>query len=176
MAGDEGAGPGGLVRMLFEAWNDLDRAYAEMTEAEATARPDGASSFGWTLSHLAMFPDLVVNVLLGGGEPHPTFAREREEHGFSGDCGDWAAIAEAAREARASVEAALGGMSNADLAETVVPGWAGFPSTTLRYLVYRMIAHMYYHIGEVATRRGRGDDFPGDLAGVLEGPDIGQGA
>ena len=121
MAGDEGAGPGGLVRMLFEAWNDLDRAYAEMTEEEATARPDGASSFGWTLSHLAMFPDLVVNVLLGGGEPHPTFAREREEHGFSGDCGDWAAIAEAAREARASAEAAFGGMSDADLAETVVP-------------------------------------------------------
>ena len=163
-----------LVPMLFEAWNDLDRAYAEMTEEEATARPDGASSFGWTLYHLSMFPDLVVNVLLAGGEAHPTLARVREEHGFSGDCGDWATIREAAREVRAGAEAYLGGMSDADLAEAVVPGWGNFPATTLRYLVLRMIAHMYYHIGEVETRRGRGEDFPGPLASVIEGPDIGQ--
>ena len=164
-----------LVPMLLEAWDDLDRAYAEMTEEEATARPDGGSAFGWTLYHLAMFPDLIVSVVLGGGEPHPTFVRAREEHGFSGDCGDWPAIAEAAREVRAKVETALEGMTDADLAETVVPGWGDFPSTTLRYLVLRMVAHMYYHIGEVATRRGRGDDYPGPLTRVLEGPDIEQG-
>ncbi len=169
MAGNDGDRT--LVPMLFEAWNDLERAYAEMTEEEATARPDGASSFGWTLWHLSMFPDLIVNQVLGGGEAHPALTRQQEEHGFSGDCGDWAAIAEAAREVRASTEASLAGVSDAQLAETVVPGWGNFPSTTLRYLVLRMIAHMYYHIGEVATRRGRGDDYPGPLTGVLEGPD-----
>ena len=52
-----------------------------------------------------------------------------------------------------------------------MPAWGPFPATTLRYLVFRTIAHAYYHIGEVATRRGREQDFPGALAGVFEGPE-----
>ena len=165
-----------LVPMLFDAWDDLDRAYAEMTAEEATARPDDASAFGWTLRHLLGGFDFFVNDVMRGGAMHPTFAAEHAQYEFSGECGDWEAIAVAAREVRAEAEAFLRGMSDTDLAATTVPAWGPFPATTLRYLVYRMIAHTYYHIGEVATRRGRGDDFPGDLAGVLEGPDIGQGA
>ena len=165
-----------LVPLLFDAWDDLDRAYAGMTAEEATARPDGASAFGWTLRHLIGGFDFYVNEVMRGGAMHPTFAREHAEYEFSGECGDWDAIAAAAREVRAEAEAFLGGMSDADLAATVVPAWGPFPATTLRYLLFRTVTHAYYHIGEVATRRGREQDFPGALARVLEGPDIGRDA
>ena len=160
-----------LVPLLFESWGDLDRAYAGMTAEEATARPDGASAFGWTLRHLIGGTDFFVNELLRGGSMHPTFAREHAEHGFSGDCGDWEAIAQAAQETRSELERYLGGMSDADLAAAAVPAWGGFPATTLRYLTLRSIAHNYYHIGEVATRRGTEADFPGALERVFEGPE-----
>ncbi len=160
------AGEQVLVPLLFETWDDLDRAYAGMTAEEAIARPDGASSFGWTLRHLMGGTDFFVNELLRGGAMHPTFAREHAAYEFSGDCGDWDAIAQAAREVRAELERYLGEMSDADLAATVVPAWGPFPPTSLRYLVLRTIAHDYYHIGEVATRRGTEEDFPGPLARV----------
>lgn len=163
-----------LVPLLFDAWDDLDRAYAGMTAEEATARPDGASAFGWTLRHLIGGLDFYLNEVTRGGAMHPTFAREHAEHEFSGDCGDWEAIAKAAREVRTELEGFLGAMSDAELAATVVPAWGPFPATTMRYLVLRTVAHTYYHIGEVATRRGKEEDFPGALAGVFEGPDVGK--
>lgn len=160
------AGEQTLVPLLFDAWDDLDRAYSGMTAEEATARPDGASAFGWTLRHLIGGADFFVNELLRGGAMHPTFAREHAEYEFSGECGDWDAIAEAAGEVRSELETYLGEMSDADLAATVVPAWGPFAPTTLRYFVLRQVAHSYYHTGEVATRRGTEADFPGPLPRV----------
>jgi uncharacterized damage-inducible protein DinB len=167
------AGEQTLVPLLFDAWDDLERAYAGMTAEEATARPDGASAFGWTLRHLIGGFDFYVNELTRGRARHPTFAREHAEYEFSGDCGDWDAIAEAAREVLAEAKTYLSGMSDAELAETIVPGWEGYPATTLRYMLLRTVTHTYYHIGEVATRRGREQDFPGEMASVFEGPNQG---
>ena len=157
-----------LVAMLFDAWDDLDRASEGVTAEEATAQPEGGSSFGWTLRHLAGGLDFWVNTQLRGGSQHPTFAAEHAKYEFSGACGDWDAIAAAARDVRRDIESYLRPLSEDDLATIEVPGQGPYPAVSLRYMVSRSIAHTYFHIGEVATKRGLTGDFPGPLPNVIE--------
>ena len=153
-----------LIALLFDAWDDLDRAYAGLTAEEATARPEGGSSFGWTLRHLAGGLDFWVNALLRGGLQHPTFAAEHAQFEFSGD---WDAIAAAARDVRRDLETYLLPLSDEDLAGIEVPGTEQYPAVAPRCMVSRSIGHTYFHIGEVATKRGLADNFPGPLPNVI---------
>ena len=158
-----------LVPLLFDAWDDLDRAYAGMTAEEATERPDGASAFGWTLRHLIGGFDFYVNEVMRGGAMHPTFAREHAEYEFSGECGDWEGIAAAAREVRAEAEAFFGDMSDAALAGDgrarlgSVPGddaaLPGVPHDRARLLPHR-------GGGDAA---GAGAGLPGGAGGRVRG-------
>ncbi len=42
-----------LVAMLFDAWDDLDRAYKGVTAEEATARPEGEVALAARMGALA---------------------------------------------------------------------------------------------------------------------------
>ena len=162
-----------LVALLFNSWDDADRVFANLSEADVTKRHDGGSLFGWTLAHITAGMDGSFNVRAQGKQPHPAFAQEPYNSGSKnvGDCADFGAVQKAVKDVRQSVRTYLENMADADLERTRVPPMPLRPEVNLRYLVMRAVAHSYFHIGEVAAKRDRlghkVGDYPGPLADAM---------
>jgi uncharacterized damage-inducible protein DinB len=157
-----------LTGLLFNAWDDADRVYANLTIADALKRHEGGSSFAWTLRHMTEGVDNWVNVTLQGGKANATLAQEREKFGRTGDAGDWEAIRAAVAEVRNSARAYLENLTDADLDQIKVPPIGRWQEAPLRYYISRAIAHHYFHIGEVAAKRDRLGHKVGDYPGPLQ--------
>ena len=48
---------GDLTLLVYQAWEDLGRAVACLTTAQASARPDGHSAIAWTVGHVTQQVD-----------------------------------------------------------------------------------------------------------------------
>lgn len=160
-----------LVALLLNTWNDADRVFDGLSDAQALERHDGGSCFAWTLSHLTVGMDFFINATLRGGRVHPVLASQYERFGFSGEADDWPGIVSAVKDVRREIRYYLEGLSDEDLERTRVPAVREWPETPLRYILYRQITHHYYHIGEVAAKRSRSGydagDYPGPLADAM---------
>lgn len=162
-----------LVALLFDAWDDLDRAHEGLSPADAVSRADG-SSFAWTLAHTTNQLDW-LNVRIRGLDAHPLLGQERFRVGGPGEGEDWDHIRAAVSEVRAGLRPYLQSATAADL--DVVHPYEGSiarvreTGLTLRYAVSRVIAHHYFHLGEVASKRDRlghsVGDYPGPMANSL---------
>ena len=89
-----------LVGLLFESWNDFDRALEGVTEDEAVERHFGGSSFAWTYAHAANLIDAWVNVRFGTMAPHALIGQDRYRFGGTGEPGQWQAIRQGVKEVR----------------------------------------------------------------------------
>ncbi len=162
-----------LAALLIASWDDADRVFANLSEADAKNRWDGGSSFGWTLAHISGGLDRSFNMRAQGKPQHHLYASEPYKFGSVnyGDCTDFAAVQHATRETRASVKPYLESLTDADLERIKVPALGTQPEANLRYLVMRATAHHYFHIGEVAAKRDRlghkVGDYPGPLAAAM---------
>jgi len=160
-----------LVGLLFEAWNDLDRALAGLDDAQAMRAADG-SSFAWTAAHVANQVDAWINVRFAGRPPHALIGETRFRVGGSGAAEDWPGIRAAVAEVRQAARAYLERLSDADL-DLVVPYDGSFESLRasglpLRFAVLRACAHHYFHTGEIASKRVALGHDVGDYPGALE--------
>lgn len=160
-----------IAALLFDAWDDLDRATAGLSAAEATAVQTEGSSFAWTIGHLANQVDAWMNVRFAGLEPHPLIGGQQFRFGGSGAANDWDAIHDAALEVRERARVYLSSVSEGDL-DRVVPYDGSIKhlrqsGITLRYALHRTIAHHYFHIGEIATKRDWLGHSPGDYPGLM---------
>ena len=164
-----------LVGLLFSAWEDLDRAIAGLSPEDAVRSLDGGSSFAWTVGHLANQLDAWTNVRFQKRPPHKLIGQERFRIGGSGLAEDWEATRSAALEVRAAARSYLEGLRDEDL-DLVIPYDGSFlhvreSGLDLRYALLRTIAHHYFHIGEIATKRAAlghdVGDYPGPLAECL---------
>lgn len=158
------------VALLFDAWDDLDRACAGLSAAEATA-VDNGSSFAWTVAHLANQLDNWTNVRFAGHEPQPLISDARFRVGGPGAADDWPAIEKAVAEVRDRARQYLSGVSTEEL-DRPIPYDGSFKNLretgiTLRYALHRTIAHHYFHIGEIATKRDWLGHSPGDYPGMM---------
>lgn len=160
-----------LVALLYGAWDDADRAYAGLSDADALKRHEGGSTFAWTLAHITRAIDDWCNVMLQGGEPNGTLEGERLKGLPVGDAHDFTAIKRGVAEVRSKAKAYLDNVTDADLERTIVPPRGRWQETKLRYNVYRAIAHTYFHVGEVAAKRDRlghkVGDYPGPLSDAM---------
>ncbi len=156
-----------LVGLLYGAWDDLDRVLEGVTPEEALTRHDGASAFAWTLGHVTGNLDFLVNERVRGGSMHPTLRRQFEAFGTTGDASDWPGVLAAVRDVRASLRPFLEPLTDADLERFRFPATGDWPEISLRYILYRVIAHHYYYIGEIATIRNRHGHPAGDCPGAL---------
>ena len=146
-----------LIRALFQAWADLDRAIAELTPAQATTRDHGGSSIAWTVGHLTQQVDSWLNVRFQGLAPHPVIGQPDFHTGGSGTATNWPAIVAGVRAVQATARQYLAAAPGPDLAR-VVPydGGVRFLHATglsLRYAVLSIAAHHWEHIGEILTLR-----------------------
>ena len=160
-----------LVGLLFESWNDFDRALEGVTEDEAVERHFGGSSFAWTYAHGANLIDAWVNVRFGTMEPHALIGQNRYRFGGTGEPGQWQAIRQGVREVREAASGYLEHKTDEDL-EIVVPYEGSFKhlrrsGISLRYALYRAITHHYFHLGEVASKRDMLGKSVGDYPGQL---------
>jgi hypothetical protein len=159
-----------LAALLFDAWDDLDRVYEGLSPDDAVTRADG-SSFAWTLAHTTNTVDW-INVRIRGLDSHPLLGQDRFRFGGVGEADDWEDIRAAVEEVRASVRPFLQSATAPDL-DRVHP-YAGSiarlreTGLTLRYAISRVIAHHYFHLGEVASKRDRLGHSVGDYPGPLE--------
>lgn len=159
-----------LVGALIDAWSDLDRVTAGMAEADAVDAGAG-SSYAWTVAHLANQVDGWVNRRYAGYEPDPVVADDRYRFGGDGRAERWAELRDAAHGVRRRARAFLDGLVEADLDRPIVypgslPELAG-REVTLRYTLLRVLAHHYFHIGELATKRSAAGTAVGDYPGPM---------
>jgi len=158
-----------LVFLLFDAWDDLDRVYKGLSAEDAVQRADG-SSFAWTLAHTTNQLDM-INVRLQGLDAHPLLGQERFRFGGTGEAEEWDDILDAVAEVRDRARPYLEGVTVDEL-DRVRP-YGGSIShlrdrgITLRYTISRVIAHHYFHLGEVAAKRDRLGHSVGDYPGLL---------
>lgn len=160
-----------LVGLLFEAWNDLDRALAGLDDEQAEYVGDG-SSFAWTAAHVANQVDAWINVRFAGRPPHALIGETRFRMGGTGAADDWPSVRTAAAEVRRAARAYLEPLSDADL-DFVIPYDGSLTylrerGLSLRFAVLRACAHHYFHIGEIASKRAALGHDIGDFPGALE--------
>lgn len=158
-----------LVAAVMDMWADVDRAFADLSEADALERHTGGSAFGWTLQHIAGFEDGQFNVRLRGQPRNSVlldqFERHREQPGTADQ---WAAIQQAVRELREEFRAYFEPLTEDEVSALIAPATARTGAQPVRMLLMRDIAHTYYHVGEVAAKRDQLGQRTGDYPSVWE--------
>jgi hypothetical protein len=161
-----------LVALLYQAFDELDRVVTGLTQEQAAATSDG-SSFAWTYAHATNQVDAWVNVRFAGRQAHPLLGQTRFRVGGAGAAPeDWGTIQAAVDEVRVAARRFLDSKTDEEL-EGNIPYEGSFEALratgiNLRYAIMRAIAHHYFHIGEIATKRALMGDEVGDYPGLLE--------
>jgi uncharacterized damage-inducible protein DinB len=151
-------------------WKDVDRAFAYLAEADALERHGGGSAFAWTLAHIAGFEDGQINVRLRGRARHPVLLDqyERVARESPGSADHWDDIQRALQEVRAELRTYLEALSEEEVHTLMAPPTRNGPAQPLAHLLWRDIAHTYYHIGEVAAKRDQLGQRTGDYPSAWE--------
>jgi hypothetical protein len=113
----------------------------------------------------------MISVRFRKQDSHELIAQERFRFGGTGVAEDWPAIQAGVSEVRDAVLRYLNNVSDQDL-EVIVPydGSISYLRETglgLRYALFRIITHHYFHIGEISTKRDRIGHQVGDYPGPL---------
>ena len=159
-----------IIGAVLDAWDDLDRVTAGMSDAEATA-VDHGSSYAWTVAHLANQVDGWVNVRFAGADPDPVVGLERYRFGGDGRAETWAELQEAAGRVHRVAATFLETLAAPDLERSILypgslPELAG-RRVSLRYTLLRVLVHHYFHIGEIASKRSAAGTAVGDYPGAM---------
>jgi hypothetical protein len=165
------------VTLLLTAWDDIDRAVADVSEADMLRQIDGGSCFAWTIAHVTYGVDSWINRRFQKIPLNPIVMDPRFNYGGDGRADSWAAIRDAVAEVRASLRPYLLSLTETDL-DLTVPydgSYAAFRERgiNLRVAIIQNAIHHVFHLGEiVAKRQLMGYDvgsFPGAFGAVLMG-------
>ena len=72
------------VTLLLTAWDDLDRAVADVSDADMLRQIDGGSCFAWTLAHLTYGVDSWICKRFQQLPPNPILSNPRFNYGGDG--------------------------------------------------------------------------------------------
>ena len=134
------------------------------------------SAFAWTLAHLANQVDAWINVRIAGAEPNPVVSDAHYRFGGDGRARGWDEVRDAWASIRQAAARHLEGLDEAALNRTQpYPGSLAAlkgRDVPLRHTLLRVLAHAYFHIGEVGSKRstaGRSvGDYPSAMLHALE--------
>jgi uncharacterized damage-inducible protein DinB len=162
-----------LVGLVFDSWDDFDRVLNELDIQEAIENPNGGSSFTWTLAHVTEQVDKWINVIAQNMLPHPTVEKKEFRFRGTGISQEWQLINQASQEVRAKAKSYLENLSDTDLESIVLND--NDPNTRperkqikLYSMILRIVAHYYFHIGEIAAKRDSIGHSVGDYPGSLK--------
>ncbi len=156
--------------LVIEAWSDFDRVVDGVSAEEAVRNPEGQSSIAWTLGHVTEHVDRMVNHGLRGRDRHAFLGADRFRMGSAGVADDWDPIVAATKEIRGAALRYLETLTEADLDRRFdSPGaiTKRLGPITVRYALYRIAAHHYFHIGVIACQRDLRGESVGDYPGFM---------
>lgn len=149
--------PGDLTLLVYQAWDDLDLAVADLTPEQALERWNGQSAIAWSVGHVTQQVDSWLNTRIQGLAPHPLIADPRFHTGGDGGAEDWPALLAAVAEVRARARRFLEAEPAPPL-DLRVPYTGGIlflreTGLTLRHALVSIAAHHFGHVGEIETLR-----------------------
>jgi hypothetical protein len=165
-----------LIGLVFDSWDDLDRVLNKLNIQEAIEKPNSESSFAWTLAHVTEQIDRWVNVIAQDMLPHPDIGKDEFRFGGTGIAQDWSLINQASKEVRAAAKSYLDNLTDNDLESIIIDDNDPNAKPDRKHIklysvILRVIAHYYFHIGEIAAKRDRighsVGDYPGSLSRTL---------
>jgi hypothetical protein len=165
------------VTLLLTAWDDLDRAVEDVSDADMLRQIDGGSCFAWTIAHVTYGVDSWINRRFQTIPLNPVVMDPRFNFGGDGSADDWPTIRAAVAEVRDSLRPYLLGLTDADL-DLTVPydgSYAAFRERgiNLRVAIVQNAIHHVFHLGEIVAKRelmGYGvGSFPGAFGAALMG-------
>jgi hypothetical protein len=165
------------VTLLLTAWDDLDRANADVSDTDMLRRIDGASCFAWTLAHVTYGIDSWINKRFQEMPLDPLLSDPRFGYGGDGGADDWPAIRDAITKSRDRLRPYLLTLSDADLNLTLPYDGSYAPfrerGINLRVAIVQNAIHHIFHLGEIVAKRElMGYDtgsFPGAFGAALMG-------
>lgn len=167
-----------IVSLLLTAWDDLDRAVADVSEADMLRQIDDGSCFAWTLAHVTYGVDSWINRRFQEMPLNPVLSNPRFNYGGDGRADDWPSIRAAVIDARDRLRPFLLNLTDADLDgnRPYDGGHSAFlarGSINLRVAIVQNAIHHVFHLGEIVTKRELmgydAGDFPGAFSEALMG-------
>jgi hypothetical protein len=158
------------VHLLLKAWDEIDRALADVAPNDLTRQIEGGSSFAWTLTHVTHGVDSWINGRFLGLPPHAIYSGGRFLFGGNGRAEDFEEIRIAVDEIRASARPFLLDTStDFDRNEPYDGSFIPFREHGIRLsqAVLQNAVHHIFHLGEIVAKRGlmgyATDSFPGSF-------------
>jgi hypothetical protein len=163
------------VTLLLTAWDDLDRAVADVSEADMLRQIDGGSCFAWTLAHVTYGVDSWINRRFRAMPLNPVLSDPRFGYGGDGGADDWATIREAVADARGRLRPFLLTLTDSDLDRTLPYDGSYAPfrehGINLRVAIVQNAVHHIFHLGEIVAKRElmgyATGSFPGAFGAAL---------
>jgi hypothetical protein len=165
-----------LVALTLDAFTDLELSIEDMGHVAAENRSPGSSSIGWTVAHVGQTIDSWLVGRLANETRNEYLSRREFSKGGTGECGDWDAVRVALSSVLNKARSFLLKVNMSELEkEMLYEGSLEYlkgKTVAKNYWLARVIAHTYYHIGEITTIRSANVnkvvDFPGNLAETFE--------
>ncbi|MGH9173195.1 MAG: DinB family protein [Vicinamibacterales bacterium] len=164
------------MTLLLTAWDDLDRAVADVTDADMLRQIESGSCFAWTVAHVTYGVDSWINRRFLEMQLNPVLSNPRFDYGGDGGADDWPAIRDAVADVRDRLRPFLLTLTDADLDENR-PYDGGHPAfrergyINLRVAIIQNAIHHVFHLGEIVAKRElmgyNAGDFPGAFSAAL---------
>jgi hypothetical protein len=164
-----------LVALLLDALDDLDRALQGLTDDDAARQVDSTTPLAWALGHIGQHLDSWVAVALAQQPRNEYLGSKAFSRGATGESVDWqhtqTAVNAVIEKSRTFLLTANDkNLGKAERYTGSVTGLQGKPITGY-YRLARLVAHTYYHIGDITAVRAklghRVQDFPSALPKTL---------
>jgi uncharacterized damage-inducible protein DinB len=165
-----------LAALVLDTFVDLERSLEGLGRVEAETRSPGLSSINWTVAHIGQ----TIDVWLISGVanlPRDSYLSKNEfSKGGSGGGNEWEATRKALSRVLDRSRTFLQTVSQDDLEKQTLYEGSLEPLkgklVARYYWLARVVAHTYYHIGEITTIRSSGGhkvvDFPSNLTSTYE--------
>lgn len=165
------------VTLLLTAWDDLDRAIADVRESDMLRQLNGGSCFAWTIAHVTYGIDSWINRRFQNIPPNPVVMDPRFNFGGDGSADDWPTIRAAVAAVHDSLRPYLLNLTDADLDLTLPYDGSYAPfrehGINLRVAIVQSAVHHVFHLGEIVAKRElmgySAGSFPGAFGAALMG-------
>ena len=164
-----------LASLFIDTLDDLERSLDELGTEDAEKQLPNATSISQIVAHIAHWVDSWVNASMGSLDRnhylacvwHPNWQKMAPR---------WQVVRAASSEVFDRARGVLSNMGEQELAQASLyeGSQAGIRGKhiTGNYRLGRIVAHTYYHIGDITTIRARlghkVEDFPGQLSALLQ--------
>lgn len=144
-----------MASLVIDGLDDLERALEGLNAEDAGRTVAKVGSAGWTAGHIGQHIDSWVNVALGGDPRNQYLSGTDFNFGSTGTAEDWIAIRLALTDVFRRARTILATVDPADVDKGVLyeGGALGLRghSPTGHYKLGRLLAHIYYHIGDITA-------------------------